>query len=479
MTLNAQKKQTVMRLTTLLMITVMTLFVVLVLLGLVMRMAQGSLVQLPPDLFYAIMTLHGLGMAGTLFVGGIAALWYLLSEYVDVSVGLMKFNFVLVVAGVLGLVTATLIGRFGPGWYVLYPLPFLEGAWPRWSVATATISVMLLGVAWLLWQLDILRAILTRYGVGGFLGWKYFGKAEGEEVPPIILIASVSCIAGSLTTVFGAVMLMLYLLQWINPEFQWNALLLKNIVFLFGHTIVNITMYFGLAFVYELLPKYTNRPWKTNRIIAIAWNSALIFVIFAYFHHLYMDFAQPTALHFIGQVASYLSTVPATVVTIFGAIGQFHRSGMRMTFVPAALGFSLMGWLIGGFIAVVDSTIAVNNYFHNTLWVTSHFHTYFLMGFVLMLFAFIYHYFESDSEGKSKIALWSMLIGGYGIILMFAVAGVESVPRRYAEYADIPYKALVSVAQSTAVYSSLSAVVLLAGVGIFYTAVLGRIGRKW
>ncbi len=479
---NVQNNRTTVRLTSFMLGTVLVLFLVLILLGFLMRASQGSIIHLPDDFFYAIMTLHGLGMAGVLFVGGMMALWYLLSKYVDVNLTLMKINFVLIVLGVLGLVFATLIGRFGPGWYMLYPLPFLEGAWPHWSVGMATISVMLLGVAWLLWQLDILRAIISRYGVSGFLGWKYLtgnGASEGEEVPPIILISSVSVIAGAVTTVFGAVLLMLFLLQWINPEMSFDALLLKNIVFLFGHTIVNVTMYFGLAFIYELLPNYTKRPWKTNKIIAISWNAALVFVIFAYFHHLYMDFAQPTILHYLGQVGSYLSTVPATVVTIFGAIGQFYKSGIKWSFVPKAFGLALMGWLIGGFIAVVDSTIIVNNYFHNTMWVTSHFHTYFLLGFVLMLFAFCYDYFEVEKEGAAKLSLNALLTGGYGIIVMFAVAGVHSVPRRYASYDAIPYENMVSTAQTTASFGALFGLILLVGILVFYAAVLPNIKKKW
>jgi cytochrome c oxidase subunit 1 len=471
---------TITRLTSLIMVTVMVLFLVLILLGFLMRVSQGSIIQLPPDFFYAIMTLHGLGMVGALFVGGISAVSFLLSKYVKLSTGLMKLNFGLILVGVVGLVVATLLGRFGTGWYLLYPLPFLDGAWPRWTVVTVILSVMLLGVAWLLWQLDILRAIVVRYKLNGFLGWKYFSeKPEGEDVPPIVIISSVSVIVGALTTVFGALMLMLYLIQWINPDMHFDALLMKNLVFLFGHTIVNITMYFGLAIVYELLPNYTGRPWKSNKIVAIAWNAALVFVLVAYFHHLYMDMAQPVALHFIGQVASYLSTVPATVVTIFGAMAQLYKSGMKWKFAPMAMGLSLMGWLIGGFIAVVDSTIIVNNYFHNTLWVTSHFHTYFLLGFVIMLLAFIYDYFEVESEGSSKLSLYMILAGGYGIIVMFAVAGVNSVPRRYASYANIPFDSIVKSGQSTAAIASVFALVLIVGVLLVYKNILSNFKNRW
>jgi len=475
-----KNNSTITRLTSLIMVTVMVLFLVLVLLGFVMRLSQGTIIQLPADLFYAIMTLHGLGMVGALFVGGISAISFLLSKYVNLSTGLMKLNFGLILVGVVGLVVATLLGRFGAGWYVLYPLPFLDGAWPRWTVLTVIVSVMLLGVAWLLWQLDILRAIVVRYKLNGFLGWKYFSaNPTGEEVPPIVIISSVSVIVGALTTVFGALMLMLYLVQFINPDMHFNALLMKNLVFLFGHTIVNITMYFGLGIVYELLPNYTGRPWKSNKIVAMAWNAALVFVLVAYFHHLYMDFAQPVALHILGQIASYLSAVPATVVTIFGAMAQVYKSGMKWKFAPLAMGLSLTGWLIGGFLAVVDSTIVVNNYFHNTLWVASHFHTYFLLGFVLMLIAFIYDYFDVKEEGSSKMSLYMIIAGGYGIIVMFALAGLSSVPRRYATYVNIPFDSIVKSGESTALMAAGFALLLIVGVLLVYKNILGNFKNRW
>ncbi len=50
----------------------------LVLLGLTMRANQAGIINVDPDLFYAVMTLHGLGMAGTGFVAGLAGVTYFL-----------------------------------------------------------------------------------------------------------------------------------------------------------------------------------------------------------------------------------------------------------------------------------------------------------------------------------------------------------------------------------------------------------------
>jgi len=458
-------------------ITVLIVFVVLVLLGLVMRLGQSTAVEVSPNFFYAIMTLHGLGMAGVLYTAGYAMSWYTVSKYVRPSIGLMRFNFLLILLGVVGLIVATLIGRFGPGWYMLYPLPFMT-TWPGWSIGLAVISVMLLGVAWLLGQLDLLRAIAGRYGLGGMLGWQYFGKGEvSEDLPPSVLIVAISMVAGAATTIVGAVMLMLYLAQWLAPELQFNALLMKNAVFLFGHTLVNITMYCGIAVVYELLPSFTGRPWKSNAIVALSWNCVLLLVLVAFFHHLYMDFAQPVAFQWFGQVASYVSAIPATVVTIFGVVAQIYRSGIRWSFAPLIMILGLMGWIVGGLAAVIDSTIAVNVFFHNTMWVPAHFHTYFLVGFVFILFGFIYHFVGSQAEKTAKLSLVTMMAGGYGFLLMFYLAGIESVPRRFASYVSglLP-SSVVEFGQISAAVAAACVTVFIVGLLMYYTTVFRSLG---
>jgi heme/copper-type cytochrome/quinol oxidase subunit 1 len=58
------------RLTALWMIVMLALFPILLGLGAFMRIVQSNLLPtLLPEWFYAVMTLHGLGMVGTWFVG--------------------------------------------------------------------------------------------------------------------------------------------------------------------------------------------------------------------------------------------------------------------------------------------------------------------------------------------------------------------------------------------------------------------------
>jgi cytochrome c oxidase subunit 1 len=244
-----------------------------------------------------------------------------------------------------------------------------------------------------------------------------------------------------------------------------DPLLMKNLVFYFGHVLVNITMYLGVAILYDTLPQYVQRPWKTNKIVAFAWNTVLFLVLFAYFHHLYMDFVQPKAFQVMGQLASYFISVPAAVVTIFSALAMVYKTKVNWTLGSSLIFLGTMGWAVGGVAAVIDSTIAVNFRFHNTLWVPAHFHTYFLMGVVLMILGFIYHFTQinsqiQDNSKLSRLTVWLLLIGGYGFLSMFYAGGAFSVPRRYALYPG-EFTTGTTLAQISIVFVSILTIGLL------------------
>src|SRR5262245_37624757 len=417
------------------------LFPVLAVLGLLMRVLQaGFLAMVPPEWFYAVMTLHGLGMVGLWFVAGMAGMSILLASYVRPTIGVSWIAFAATLVGVVLLLAATLIGRLGVGWYFLYPLPFhAGGTWPPWATASLFVALAIMGVGWTLWAGGLLWAIARRYRVSEALGWQYLSGRGSPEVPPIIIIGTVSFIGVLAGLVAAVVILTLVAVEQISTGFTNDALLIKNLTFYFGHMLVNITMYFGVAMVYEIMPAYTGRPWKSNALVAASWNLVLLLVMFAYLHHLYMDFAQPEWLQVVGQLSSYLISVPAAVVTIFSTLVLVYGSDMRWKLPSVLLYLGVMGWAIGGVAAVIDSTVMVNTRFHNTLWVPAHFHTYYVMGVVLMILGTVFHLATelskiAESDRLTRAIVTTVAIGGYGFLLMFYLAGVAGVPRRYATY---------------------------------------------
>ena len=232
---------------------------------------------------------------------------------------------------------------------------------------------------------------LGKYGPSQALGWTYLYHQSPAAVPPIIIIATVSLISVLAGLVAAVVLLALIAVEALSSGYVNDALLMKNLTFYFGHMLVNISMYFGVAMVYKVMPAYTGRPWKTNALVVGAWNLTLLLVAVAYLHHLYMDFAQPQWVQVLGQLSSYLISIPASVVTIFSALVLVYGADIRWRLAPILLFLGVMGWAIGGVAAVIDSTVAVNTHFHNTLWVPAHFHTYYVMGVVLMILGVVFH----------------------------------------------------------------------------------------
>jgi cytochrome c oxidase subunit I len=411
--------------------------------GCFLRMYQsGFFHTLRPEWFYAVLTLHGVGMAAVWFVAGMAAVSYLLSNYLRPPLWASRLALGGTIVGFGLLFVATSRGLFGAGWYFLYPLPFYsQGTWPDWATGCFFASIIVFSSVWLIWSLALISAILRRFSLRYSLGWHYLSGQEGPEIPPLVLITMVALVPAvtGFLDLFG--LMFFYFLQWRVKDFVANPLLMKNLTFFYGHMLVHASMYLGVAVVYDQLPTFNNREWKTNKIIVLAWNAVLVMVLMGFFHHLYMDFAQPYALQIMGQAMSYFSAVPAAVVSIVDGLLLIYGSRMRWTIGSAFMFLGLMGWAVGGVGAVIDSTIAVNSVFHNTLWVPAHFHTYYLMGVVLMVLGFAYDLGirlsgTPESRTLKRLILTMFIIGGYGFVLLFFWSGAHSVPRRYATYPE-------------------------------------------
>lgn len=444
-----------------------SVLVLMMILGLTMRLAQGQLISIPDELFYQMLTMHGNGMVGSAAIGGAAIMWYFLGQYVHLSTRIYVLNLVLFVIGAVMIIGAVFGGGFAGAWTFLYPLPAKSmGVWDNGAATTDMAGVLLIGTGFLLLHLDCARAILARYhGLGRAMGWpQLFAGHDISHSPPAAVIASTMVLIANIAgLVFGAAVLIVSIVGLYVPSLDIGALAAKNMIYFFGHVFTNACIYMGIIAVYELLPVFTDRPWKTNKAFLAGWAVSAIMIMAAYPHHLMMDH-MPHWLLATAQVLSYVSGLPVVVVTVYGAAMIVYRSGMRWTLAAGLLLLGAFGWGVGVIPAIVDATIRVNAVMHNTLWVPGHFHTYFLVGQISMVLGFMAHL--ARSEGRAP--LWGGLIfglftlGGTGLTQVFLYSGWLSVPRRYAVY--LPQ--WVGTAQAGALF----AVLLVLGT----TLLLGR-----
>lgn len=430
------------KITSIWIIAVFVLFLVSIVLGILMRLNQGEIIDQSPVTFYSNLTTHGLTMIGIWFVAGMAAINYLLQRYVKTSFTANIIALVLTVIGILMLWTSTFIGEFHAAWTFLYPMPF-KVMWAAWATPLFLASIAVLGVGWLIWSLSLMAQILKKYSISQAFAWQHLKKNPTVETPPFILISMIS-LTGVIASLLAAVVLLaLFFAEYFsNGSFVNDALLMKNLTYFFGHTIANEMLYLGLAVIYELFPEVSGRPkWKTTWYVALAWNFTLVFILTAFFHHLYMDFVQPKGLQIVGQLASYLASLPAAGVTIFSVFIAVYRTKIKWSLTNLLFFMGIAGWVIGGLGAVIDATISNNVVLHNTLWVPAHFHTYNAMGNVLFSIAFFY-WFSTQTvqnikiEKYTKLVLAILLIGGIGFLMAFYIAGADSIPRRFSTYPE-------------------------------------------
>lgn len=422
------------------LITVLVLFLLMMLLGLTMRMTQADWIGVPSRLFYQLLTMHGAGMVGTMSLATIAVMWFFLRKYVHLHLWAFLTNYVLFMLGALAIIGSIFIGGYAGLWTFLYPLPVHSmGVWSINAAALFMVGYLLIGVGLLVFYLDAAAAIIRKFGnLGRALGLQWLFRGEIDPSHPKAVVASTMVIiANGLGILAGAVVLVMSLINAYFPSDTLNALVAKNLIYWFGHMVINATIYMGVIAVYELIPRYTGRPYGISRVFLWSWAVSCVFVIVVFPHHLLMDYAEPRWMAIMGQIVSYGAGFPVFLVTAYGVLTNIYRSNIRWKMPSRFAVLAVFGWAAGIVPAILDGTIEINKVMHNTQWVPGHFHFYLILGVLPMVLTLMYHVIGNRAQSShdtvsSKIGLPAYLIGALIFTIAFLDAGHLSVPRRFA-----------------------------------------------
>lgn len=452
--------------------TGLLLFALMGLAGLGMRLTQAEVLDISDAWFYRLMTVHGAGMLVGAMLAMMGALWFVARPVLELSAPRLLWSYGCTVAGAGLVVVAVLAGGFATGWTFLTPLPFHPaGQWSTWATATFLVGMLLVGVGFFIYCIDLFVTATNRYGsLSRALGVPFLlGRDEEPPPPQVIAVVAVSLL-GLIASVAGTAILMALIDRTIDAGVHLNALWAKNLTYFFGHTFANLIIYLAAGAIYVLVPRYAGRPWKTTKPIVAAWLATIVFVATAFSHHLYMDFAQPRWAEYVSLGASSAAAIPVAVVTIYTGMMLIWGSRYRWTLASTLLYIGFAGWAIGGVGAVIDSLIPANFRLHNTLWVPAHFHTYLLLGVIFWVLAFIAHLAERAAgrtapRAASIAAPALMTLGGLVLVGAWYASGALGIPRRYAVHP-----------QGTTAYSvvgSAGAAIFAVGFLVYLAAVLG------
>ena len=219
-----------------------------------------------------------------------------------------------------------------------------------------------------------------------------------------------------------------------------DPLLYQHLFWFFGHPEVYIMILPGMGIVSEVLPVFARKPIFGYKAIAAATAVIAFLSLIVWAHHMFTTPSPAIVLVFF-MLSSFLIGIP-TGIKMFNWIATLWRGTIEFrTPLLFCVGF-LSVFLMGGVTGIILAVFPVDWQLHDTYFVVAHFHYTLVGGAIFSIFAGIYYWFPKMtgrmmSEGLGKISFVIMFIG---FNLTFAIQhaiGLEGMPRRIYEYADV------------------------------------------
>jgi cytochrome c oxidase subunit 1 len=459
-------------------------------LGVLMRQSQADLIRVGDNVFYAMMTAHGLGtfMAWAAFAIMGLGLWVLKSSGFamrPLGLRLAGVTWWANVVGTAGIVITTLFMGFAGSWVFLYPLPFFSaGQWGEAATGLFSASVLLVGVGILTWCVAILHTVVgpdspasskglaERLAVGMGLGimFKRLLDSPDRAIPYAVIPLTVIALDMLIATLPLAALLVVMIIESIDSSVTVDPLLAKNMLWFFGHPVVYLLLFPAVAAYYLLIPRYAKRDLAAGNVIALAWLIAVIANVLVWAHHIYLDYPQDSfqsVLNVLMEPLTFSITL-VSALSLYSLTATIWRSEFEWNPASKFLVAGMFGWFTAGLSGVVNATIALDVDIHNTLWIVGHFHHMALLNIGLAIFRIVYAFLPELTKRQwysTRLAdwhLWMTLIGGYGNSIIWYIQGLNGGPRRFSILPEsydvltmlaIPFTILVAIGQLVFVYN--------------------------
>jgi mono/diheme cytochrome c family protein len=157
-----------------------------------------------------------------------------------------------------------------------------------------------------------------------------------------------------------------------------------------------------------------------------------------------------------------------SALSLYSLLFTIFRSRWTWNAATTALFLALVSWLLSGLSGVVNATIAMNAFVHNTLWVVGHFHHMALLNIGLVIFGAIYAFLprligrELYSDRLGMWHIWLTFFAGTANSVVWLVQGLDGAPRRFSvlpetydtgNSAAIPFVVVLGLAQLLFVFN--------------------------
>jgi cytochrome c oxidase subunit 1 len=412
---------------------------------------------LDPNMYLALVTIHGTIMVFFVLTGGLSGTFSNLLIPYQIGARDMASGFLNMLSyWFFFLSSAIMVGSLfiedGPasgGWTIYPPLSALPEAMPgsKLGMTLWLISMSLFIVSSLLGSLNYIVTIINLRTKGMKMTrmpltiWAFLITAIlGVLSFPVLL----SC---ALLLIFDRSMGTSFYLSDIYiggrplDQVGGSPILFEHLFWFLGHPEVYIVLLPALGITSEIIATNSRKPIFGYRamigsMLAIGF---LSFIVWG--HHMYMTGMNP----FLGSVFVFTTLLIAipSAVKAFNYITTLWKGNIQYT--PAML-FSIglvSSFVTGGVTGIIlaDSTLDIT--VHDTYFVVGHFHIVMGLSAIFGMFAGVYHWFPKMfrrmmNKKLGYLHFWITLLTAYGVFFPMHFLGMSGVPRRYYTNSNFP-----------------------------------------
>lgn len=412
---------------------------------------------LDPNMYLALVTIHGTIMVFFLLTGGLSGTFANLLIPLQIGARDMASGFInmlsywFFLASSIVMVTSLFVetGPASGGWTVYPPLSALPQAMPGSGIGMTLwlVSMSLFVVSSLLGGLNYVVTVINLRTKGMTMTrlplsiWALFVTAViGVLSFPVLFSAALLLIFDRM---FGTSFYLsdIHVAGELLEQTGGSPILYEHLFWFLGHPEVYIVLLPALGITSEVIATNARKPIFGYRamigsILAIAF---LSFIVWG--HHMFITGMNP----FLGAVFTFTTLLIAipSAVKAFNYITTLWKGNIRFT--PAML-FSIgmvSTFISGGVTGIILADSALDINLHDTYFVVAHFHIVMGLSAVLAMFAGVYHWFpkmygKMMNRKLGYAHFWVTFVCAYGVFFPQHFIGLAGVPRRYYTNSEFP-----------------------------------------